>query len=159
MSEIVDEKKNDVPPVDAANGGESGNVQLPESHPLVTTLAAQKEQIRELKERAKRADELEQAQMSEQEKVDARLQAAEQRATELELRNQVAEVALQHRLSPEDATLLNGISDVETMQQLAERLAAAKPNEKHFVPSEGTGTPPTKDERTEFANFLVGRGS
>lgn len=132
--------------------------QLPDDHPLVKTLAAQKQQIKELKEQNQRVDELEQAQLTEQEKAEARVKAAEERAAELEARNNIAEVALEFGLSKEDAGLLKGVSSVEAMRSLAERLAEpAKRKQNHYVPTEGTGTPPPKDERREFANFLAGR--
>src|SRR5690625_1114879 len=158
MSENTEETKETVTPEIIPNGGEDGPIQLPDDHPLVTTLAAQKEQIRELKERAQRLDELEQAQLTEQEKAEARVKAAEERAAELEARNNTAEVALEFGLSKEDAGLLKGVSSVEAMRSLAERLAEpAKRKQNHYVPTEGTGTPPPKDERREFANFLAGR--
>lgn len=97
--------------------------QLPDDHPLVKTLAAQKEQIRELKERTQQLDELEQANLTEQEKAEARVKAAEERAAELEIRNNIAEVAIEYGLTQEDAHLLKGVSDIETMRQIAERLA------------------------------------
>lgn len=134
--------------------------QLPDDHPLVKTLAAQKEQIKTLKERAQRLDELEQANLTEQEKAEARVKAAEERAAELELRNNIAEVAIEFGLSKEDAHLLKDVSSVEAMRSLAGRLAeSSKEKRNHYVPTEGTGTPPPKDERREFANFLAGRGA
>lgn len=157
MSEKTEETKETVTPEITPNGGEDGPIQLPDDHPLVTTLAAQKEQIRELKERAQRLDELEQANLTEQEKAEARVKAAEERAAELEARNNIAEVALDYGLSKDDAQLLKGVSDIETMRQIAERLSEPKNNRNHYVPNEGTGTPPQPDERREFANFLVGR--
>lgn len=132
-------------------------IRLPDDHPLVTTLAAQKEQIKALKERAQRADELEQATLSEQEKAEAKVKAAEQRAAELEARNNIAEVALEYGLSKDDAQLLEGISDIESMRQIAKRLSEVQTKSKHYVPTEGAGGPPSPDERREFANFLTGR--
>src|SRR5690625_5125057 len=72
---------------------------------------------------AERLAELEQAQMSESERAAAKVKAAEDRAAELEARNNIAEVALDYGLSKDDAHLLKGVSDIETMRQIAERLA------------------------------------
>ena len=157
MSEKAEETKETGTPETVPNGGENGPIQLPDDHPLVTTLAAQKEQIRELKERAQRLDELEQANLTEQEKAEARVKAAEERAAELEARNNIAEVAIEYGLSKDDAQLLKGVSDIETMRQIAERLSEPKNNRNHYVPNDGTGTTPQPDERREFANFLAGR--
>lgn len=157
MSETIKETKPTATPGDVPNGDDNGPVQLPDDHPLVTTLAAQKEQIRELKERTQRLDDLEQANLTEQERVEARVKAAEDRAAALEVRNNIAEVAIEYGLSKDDAGLLQGVSDIETMRQIAERLSERRPNRNHYVPAEGTGTPPEPDERREFANFLVGR--
>lgn len=144
---------------DDSNGVDNGPAQLPDDHPLVTALAAQKEQIRELKERTQRLDEIEQSNLTEQEKAESRVKAAEERASELEVRNNIAEVAIEYGLTKDDATLLQGVSDIETMRQIAERLSEPKTNRNHYVSSEGTGTPPPPDDRREFANFLIGRRS
>jgi len=146
---------------DSPNGAESGPngasgepIQFPDDHPLVTALAAKKEQVERLRARA---EELETAQMTDQEKAEARVKAAEERAAELEARNNIAEVAIEYGLSKDDAQLLKGVSDIETMRQIAERLSEPKNNRNHYVPNEGTGTTPPPDERREFANFLAGR--
>ena len=106
---------------------------------------------------AEKLAELEQAQMSEAERAAAKVKAAEDRAAELEARNNIAEVAIEYGLSKDDAQLLKGVSDIETMRQIAERLSEPKNNRNHYVPNEGTGTTPPPDERREFANFLAGR--
>ena len=76
---------------------------------------------------AEKLAELEQAQMSEAERAAAKVKAAEDRAAELEARNNIAEVALDYGLSKDDAQLLKGVSDIETMRQIAERLANKGP--------------------------------
>jgi len=144
----------------ATNGGDGGPERLPDDHPLVTTLAALKEQNKELRAAKRELDQIKEAQMSEQEKVEARVKAAEDRAAELEVRNRVAEVALEYGLSADDAALLNGVSDVETMRQIAERLADQAKRGGHHVVTEGTsGGGSGRDERREFADFLVGRSA
>lgn len=52
-------------------------VQLPSDHPLVKTLAVQKEQIKELRSKASRLDELEDAQKTELQKAIDRAEKAE----------------------------------------------------------------------------------
>lgn len=161
MSETTEETKGTTVSTDGPNGAEvdpngaNGEpMQFPDDHPLVTALAAKKEQVERLRSRN---EELEQANLTEQEKAEARVKAAEERAAELEARNNIAEVAIEYGLSKDDAQLLKGVSDIETMRQIAERLSEPKNSRNHYVPNEGTGTPPQPDERREFANFLVGR--
>lgn len=72
-----------------------GPVQLPSDHPLVKTLAAQKEQIRELKDKASRLDEIEESQRTDLERAIARAEAAEKWKQEREARDAAAELAAQ----------------------------------------------------------------
>lgn len=129
---------------------------LPDDHPLVKTLAAQKEQIRALKERAQQLDQIEESQKSEAEKAAERLSNAEQRAVEAEARALRREVALEHNLSKDDAALLDAITDEDAMRALATRLAVSgRPS--NYVPREGSNPQPEPDERRAFADFLTGR--
>ena len=126
-------------------------VQLPDDHPLVKTLEAQKEQIRKLKERAQKLDELEQEQMTEAEKTAARLKAAEDRAAELEAANGRKDVVIEFGLSKEDAEILEDITDIDAMKRIAERLAAASEPVKrspkpHPAQMQGGDTPPEDDD-------------
>lgn len=142
---------------EAPNGGEGETLQLPDDHPLVKTLAAQKEQIKTLKERTQRLDEIEESQKSEADKAAERLTQAEQRATEAEARALRREVALDHKLTKDDAALLDSMTDEDAMRALAERLAAVS-DTKHgnYVPREGNNPRPKPDERRAFADFLTG---
>lgn len=129
---------------EAAKGVEqqTETVTLPDDHPLVKTLAEQKRAIRDLKARAAKLDEIEEAQRTDAEKAADRLAKAEQRAAEAEARVLRREVALEHRLSAEDAELLDALTDEDAMRRLASRLAAANEDKRkqgNHVPSEGAG--------------------
>lgn len=104
---------------------------------------------KENKTAAEKLAELEQSQMSEQEKAEARVKAAEQRAAELEAQNARAGVALEYGLSAGDVTLLDGVSEVETMRKIAARLAEqnGKPRapRPHPAQREGDAIPDDAD--------------
>ena len=91
---------------------------------------------------AKRLAEIENAQKSEAQRAAERIAEAERKATEAESRALRREVALAHKLTPEDAALLDTITDEDAMRKLAERLAGeADRNRKGalgpYVPQEG----------------------
>src|SRR5690348_17084897 len=73
-------------------------VTLPDDHPLVKTLAEQKKAIRDLKARAAKLDEIEEAQKSEAEKAADRIAKAEKAAQDAEARALRREIALDHKL-------------------------------------------------------------
>lgn len=117
--------------------------QLPADHPLVRTLAAQKETIKELRDKAHRLDEIEESQKTETQKAAERLAEAEQKAAVAEARAIRREVALEHRLTGDDAVLLDTIVDEDAMRRLAQRLAAdADKSQKNHVPREGNNPRP-----------------
>lgn len=97
--------------------------QLPADHPLVTALERQKAENKTLRERAAKLDEIEEAQKTEAEKAADRLAAAEQRTADLTARAARLELALEYRLSKDDAALLEGVTDPDALQRLAQRLA------------------------------------
>lgn len=117
-------------------------VTLPDDHPLIKTLAEQKKALKELRARAAKLDEIEEAQKSEAEKAADRLAKAEQRAAEAEAKALRREVALAHGLNSDDAELLDNLTDEAAMRRLAERLAAANEDKRkqgNHVPNEGSG--------------------
>lgn len=155
MSEPTVPPMTPAPPANA-----DGPAQLPDDHPLVLSLAAQKSEIKALKEKAARLDQIEAANKTAEEKAAEREAAAEKRAIEAEARATRREVALDHRLSKEDAALLDDVVDEEAMRRLAARLASAaedkrKPN--NYVPLEGTNKTPPDDDRRAFVRKLTGR--
>lgn len=104
---------------------------------------------------ADRLAELEQTQMTEAEKVEARVRAAEDKAAALEAANARKDVAIEYGLSKDDAALLEGVTDADTMRRIAERLAADM-KRNNYVPDEGATPRAVPDERAAFADFLTG---
>jgi len=136
--------------------------QLPDDHPLVKTLAAQKATIKELKAKSARLDELEEAQKTDAEKAADRIAKAEAEAASVPskvadaLRVHLAEL---HGFDPEDVELFLTAADPELLMKqvarLAERTDARKP--RNHVPTEGTSPekPPESDEAA-FMRSLFG---
>lgn len=132
---------------------------LPDDHPLVKSLAAQKVEIKALKEKTARLGQLEDAQKSAEQKAAEREAAAESRAVAAEARALRREVALDHKLDTDDAALLDSIVDEDAMRSLAARLAKqsdTKPKSNH-VPREGMNQTSPSDDRLAFLHRLTGR--
>ena len=116
---------------------------------------------RRAKENKSAADELaklREAQMSESEKAEARVKAAEERARELEAANDRKDVAIEFRLSPEDAALLDDLTDPEAMRRLAGRLARqaemeAGPRSPRPDPNQGRNGGPVSSAEDHFVAF------
>ena len=109
-------------------------------------------------EASERLAEIEESQKSEADKATERLADAERRASEAEARATRRDIAIEHKLSTEDAALLDTITDEDTMRALAARLASVAADSKHgnYVPREGNNPPAKPDERRAFADFLTG---
>lgn len=152
--ENVDNQLDNVESVEGGQVPESDaddRVQLPDDHPLVKSLAAQKEQIRVLKERSRKLDEIEREQMSDAEKTEARIRDAEERAEKLEAANNRKDVVIEFGLSAKDADILEGVTDIEAMKRIAARFAEgnepAKSGPKPHPAQLGDGeTPPESDD-------------
>lgn len=132
---------------------------LPDDHPLVKTLAAQKDEIRALKDKASRLDELENASKSEAEKQAEALAAAQKSLAEAEAKVVRRELALEHKLSKDDAALLDTITDEDALKALAGRLAkAAEPaGPRTPKPDTNQGRPVNGGPRStadSFADFF-----
>lgn len=132
-------------PADVEPKSETGanNIQLPDDHPLVKTLAEQKRVIDELRqetgasgslskklaelealrEKAKKYDEYEESQKSELEKLQARADEAERRAQSLEIESIRNSIALSKGLTPTQAKRLVG-STLEELEADADELLA-----------------------------------
>lgn len=113
----------------------TGPTQLPDDHPLVKTLAAQKEQLRELKAKASRLDEIEEATKTEaqrQVELVARLTAENET---LKVATQRAQVAASKGVDP---GLLQGGTE-EEMIAFADRLLAFKGTPVTAASSDGQG--------------------
>lgn len=146
------------PPAPAPNeSGTTGPVKLPDDHPLVKTLAAQKDEIKALKAAADSGK-------TDAEKTAERLAEVEKRATEAEARVLRREVALDPSgdgksspLSKADAALLDTISDEKAMRALAARLAGESDKKRNHVPREGNNPTTGSDDRRDFVRRLTGR--
>lgn len=140
------------PATDAPKGGDAtAPARLPDDHPLVKTLAAQKDEIKALKTAADSGK-------SDAEKTAERLAEVEKRAAEAEARAARRDVAIEFRLSKDDAALLDVITDEKAMRSLAERLSQESDKKRgNRVPGEGRTTPPAKsDPKREFLRDLTG---
>lgn len=103
----------------------------------------------------KRLAEIEQASMSAEQKAEA----AERRAVEAEARVARRDLALEHKLSKDDAALLDTITDEDAMRRLAERLASAESDRKkqgNHAPREGAHTQPVEAEGLDVVRGLFG---
>jgi hypothetical protein len=127
-----------------------------------------KAKAREWESRAKAnktaADELaaiKASQMSEAEKAEKRFAEAEQRAVQAEARALRRDVALDFKLSKDDAALLDSVTDEDAMRALAGRLAKGAAEQKvagNHVPSEGkTPSKVGSDDGRETARALFNR--
>lgn len=92
----------------------------------------------------------------EAEKAAERLAKAEQAAKEAEARALRREVALEHKLSKDDAALLDAITDEDTMRALAARLAAGAEKKSNYVPREGANTKTAASDDAAFVRALLG---
>lgn len=109
-------------------------------------------------EAAKRLAEIEEAQKTESQRQAERLAAAEKAAADAEARVMRRELALEHRLSADDAALLDTVTDENGLRALAARLAVQSTPQGNSAPLEGE--PPKKpvnDPGIDFVDRLVGR--
>ncbi len=138
--------------------------QLPADHPLVKTLAEQKKAIKELKARASRLDELEDAQKTETEKTAERIAKAEAEvaAVPAKVADALREhlVAL-HEIDKDDAELfLTGTEPDLLLKQVTRLLArsdeqtAASKRTGNHVPREGNNPSKPANNVRDFATQL-----
>lgn len=134
--------------------------QLPDDHPLVKTLAAQKDELKALREKARRLDEIDEASKTEAQKAAEKLAAAEKAAADAEARVLRRDLALEHKLSKDDAALLDTITDEASMKALAARLAPreddGKPRPPKPDPNQGRNTSGTASTGEQFAAAVDG---
>jgi hypothetical protein len=113
----------------------------------------------DLRAKAARLDEIEQANKTEAQKAAERLAKAEQTAQQAEARALRREVALEHKLSKDDAALLDAITDEDAMRRLAGRLAQGaedRSKKSNHVPREGTHTKTAASDERETVRQLFG---
>lgn len=96
------------------------------------------------------------ASKTEAEKVADRLAEVEKRAADAESRATRRDVALEFRLSKDDAALLDAITDEKAMRSLAERLAGESDKKRNHVPREGSNPSSGDDVLRNFTRGLFG---
>lgn len=108
---------------------------------------------------AQRLAEIEEASKSEADKVTERLAKAEKAVQEAEARALRREIALDHKLSKDDAALLDAITDEDAMRLLAGRLGQQVEDRKkngNHVPREGSNPAASSSTDASFARDLLG---
>ena len=136
---------------------------LPEDHPLVRTLAAQKDEIKALKAKAQKLDEIEDAQKTQAQKDADRIAELESKVAETTVAALRFKVASKFGINDEDADLFLTGSDEETITKQAERLAAkqedaGKPRAPKPDPNQGrssSGSPSTADQFAASVSGLL----
>lgn len=136
---------------------------LPDDHPLVKSLAAQKAEIKGLKTATAELDALKQAQMSEADKAAARIEKAESEAASVPtkvadaLREHLVEL---HEIEKDDAELfLTGADPALLLKQVTRLLGQSDSRKKqNHAPKEGTTPKPTDSEEATFVRDLFGSG-
>lgn len=135
--------------------------ELPADHPLVKALAAQKAEIKDLKTKAKRLDEIEEASKSESEKVADRIAKAEAEAATVPAK--VAAALKEHLVSlhgfdAEDAELFLTADEPQLLLKQVTRLLGQsdKRQRKNHVPREGDNPAPQTSDEAAFARSLLG---
>ena len=145
---------------------ETTEQQAPEAQVEAATEAATEEhqqpetdwkaEARKWEQRAKsNRDELDQlkAAATDADKATLELDSLKQQMVELKAANDRKDVAIEFKLSAEDAALLSAVTDVEAMRTIADRLSK-KPT--GYVPNEGTQSPAPEDEARMFVRRLAG---
>ena len=145
---------------------ETTEQQAPEAQSEVVTEAVAEEhqqpetdwkaEARKWEQRAKsNRDELDQlkAAATDADKATSELANLKQQMAELKAANDRKDVAIEFKLSADDAALLSAVTDVEAMRTIADRLSK-KPT--GYVPNEGTQSPAPEDEARLFVRQLSG---
>lgn len=152
---------------DAGATGDGGDAGKSDPKPTETVefwKAKAREQERRAKDNAAAATELQQ--IKDAAKTDAQKQAdalaeANTRAEKAEREKTALSIAVEHKLSADDAELVAGMPDEDAMRALAKRLEAAadaQSTKGPVTPKAGTdNNPPKPDEDRQFVRALFGR--
>lgn len=140
--------------------GKSEN-ELPADHPLVKTLAAQKTEIKELRAKSKRLDDIDEAAKTQAQKDADRVAAAEAEVATVPAK--VADalrthlVAL-HQIDMDDAELFLTATEPELLLKQVTRLLGQsdKRQRKNHVPREGENPSAASNDEAAFARSLFG---
>lgn len=134
---------------------------LPDDHPLVKTLAAQKAQLKEFKAKASELDQIREAQKSEAEKVADRLAKADSEVAGIPSRVTEAlkaHLVVLHEIADEDAELFLTATEPETLLKQVDRLVGQQGKRKNIVPREGrTPNPAPTDPTRDFLRTINGQ--
>ena len=114
------------PPVVAEPATTVEPIQLPDDHPLVKTLAAQKAELKEARAAKVKLTEIEEAAKSETQKLQDRAETAERELTATRLEVLRNSVALDNHLTPSQAKRLVGSTREELEADAKELLADLK---------------------------------
>lgn len=157
--ETPSETPKPAPPPSAANGETKGDhASLPDDHPLVKTLAAQKDEIRELKAKAIRLDEIEEAEKSEIERLTESYEKTQFDLKDAQNALVRERIARRHGLPDELADLLPA-GDEEQVEAKAKYLATLVNDPVRLPdPSQGSTSTSTSSEDA-MARALFGQTS
>jgi hypothetical protein len=141
-------------------GAEDTPAQLPDDHPLVKTLAAQKDEIKSLKEKAARLDQIEQANKTDAEKAADRIAKAEAEAASVPTK--VAEILRDALVTlgvvSEDRKVLMTASEPQALLEQVKAIRNLPPAKTGRAPLQGrTPTPNADDPMREFAHGVFAR--
>lgn len=129
--------------------------QLPDDHPLVTAYARQKSENETLREKARRLDEIEEANKSEIQKAVERAEAAEAALSASKAESLRLSVAAKYGITGDYLDLLHG-ADEESLVAVAQKLAPliSKAPSGPVVPTQGD-TPPKSASVTTADAFAA----
>jgi hypothetical protein len=135
--------------------------ELPADHPLVKTLAAQKSEIKDLKGKAARLSEIEEAQKSDAEKSADRIAKAEAEASTVPTKVAgalKAHLVALHGITDEDAELFLTATDPDVLLKQVTRLVGqtGKRKNTNHVPGEGATPKAETSDMRDFTRNLFG---
>ncbi|WP_074245158.1 hypothetical protein [Mycobacteroides abscessus] len=143
---------------------EQGTDKLPADHPLVKTLAANKIEIKELKAKAARLDEIEEARKTQAERDAERIATAEAEAAAVPSRIAAGlkeHLVALHEFDAEDAELFLTADEPELLLKQVTRLLGQtdKQRKSNYVPREGTNGRTKLSSKQKFLSELNAQSS
>ncbi len=137
---------------------------LPDDHPLVKTLAANKAEIKELKAKAQRLDEIEEEQKTQAQKDAERVTKAEAEAATVPSRVAAGlkeHLAAYHQIDAEDAALFLTADEPELLLKQIGRLLeqSDKQSKSNYVSREGTNGRVKPSDMQQFLSEINGQSS
>ncbi|MEC4840537.1 hypothetical protein R2360_13720 [Mycobacteroides chelonae] len=147
-----------------SKGAQQQPITLPDDHPLVKTLAANKNEIKELKAKAARLDEIEEAQKTQAQKDAERIATAEAEAAAVPSRVAAGlkeHLVTLHEIDAEDAELFLTATEPELLLKQITRLLGQtdKQSKTHHVPREGTSGRGKPNSKRQFLSDINAQSS